>query len=604
MTKFFYLLNYDRHNKFRHQSKSIKELMALYNNSDFEIILESLSKLGEKRFGVEINIEFVGNLLYTPEISETKFINNFTKIIKQINLTWKQRISKYIKNAVENVKSFIRDEFIENRNNKVTLERKLIDNYFTVYEKNNENLIFLNSGDYYFDNNSNSFNFNENWDLLQRKVLINKNSLLLRYSLDFNSYIYIYMSQYIEYISSIFDGINIESLLTIPLYALEFLLQKARKVNQNLLTIASISCNEEYLESEYIGTIIKTVGINYIVKDTNFSDPKKFIEFSTINNIKGESSKYLVTDKTFKKLIFKDGLVANCYQLEAEPYNYIYFDQSVNNLTLNEKFNNLSYNLFVQTINSISNNAIGTVKGFDELFPYQPSYENEDRCYLIDRQLDNNINKLDKNEQILDFDTTEVKFEYYNEKSSQVLLALSCFQWKPNIFLQKIGPNKFSTIIRIPKGTHYYKYVLDDGKWVVDAQSPMEKDINGMYNNVINIFGINNIFNDLKLVRRQLNLVRKNILSEFDREVLNTENKLNIFSVNTNSNEIVAKICLINNFTYKCSEVLGYAMIWRNYNNLNNFNFNYSIEVPGEVDELVISTRLNVSYKYSHIYIT
>ncbi len=209
-------------------------------------------------------------------------------------------------------------------------------------------------------------------------------------------------------------------------------------------------------------------------------------------------------------------------------------------MTLNEKFekSTLSHSLFLQTVNSIQNNAVGTSKGFDELFAYQPAFENESRPYEIDRRNEYNINQLEKNEQFLDFDTTEIKFEFQTDKANEVRLALSCCQWKPNIILQRVAnTNTFTKLVRVPKGTHYYRYVLDDGKWVLDPLSPMEKDLNGTSNNVINIYGTNIVFQDLKLIRRQVQIIRKNILAEYEREVLGLKRKLSIYNINTNSNE-------------------------------------------------------------------
>ncbi len=311
ITKIYYLLNFDRYNKFRSQSKSIKELLSLYNNSEFEIIMASLSKLGHCRNGLELNIEFVSNLLYSPEISESTFISNFVKTIKQVNLILKNKVDVYLKNAITNLRTYIKEEFIDAKFHKVTIEKKFVENYFTVFERNNPSLIFLNSGDTHYNNMVNSFCFNENWDLLQRNVIMNKNSILIRYPHDnYDNFIYQYMSIYMENVASIAEGVNIESITSVPVFALNLLISRARKVNPNLLVFANIS--EELLDTEQAHKIISEIGVNYIIRDIEFNDPSQWKEMELMKSKETNNTKFLYSDKKTNKVVLTKKSSVTC----------------------------------------------------------------------------------------------------------------------------------------------------------------------------------------------------------------------------------------------------------------------------------------------------
>ena len=117
--------------------------------------------------------------------------------------------------------------------------------------------------------------------------------------------------------------------------------------------------------------------------------------------------------------------------------------------------NNLALNLTKMACNSFSSTAIGSTRGFDQLFPIQPSVVNEQRRNAYNEDFNNMFHgnehhrtapKLeDKKSQKEKDEPKEIltKFDFKSKNANKVDLALSCRGWKPNINLKREGGDLF-----------------------------------------------------------------------------------------------------------------------------------------------------------------
>ena len=82
--------------------------------------------------------------------------------------------------------------------------------------------------------------------------------------------------------------------------------------------------------------------------------------------------------------------------------------------------------------------------------------------------------------------TFSYKFEK-EKKLDSVLLCGSFTNWKDKIPLT-FDPmsQKWSTTIRLPKGKHFYKYIVNNA-WIINPSERNERDHSGNVNNVIEI---------------------------------------------------------------------------------------------------------------------
>mmetsp|Transcript_11032 Transcript_11032/g.9464 ORF Transcript_11032/g.9464 Transcript_11032/m.9464 type:complete len:141 (-) Transcript_11032:867-1289(-) len=126
----------------------------------------------------------------------------------------------------------------------------------------------------------------------------------------------------------------------------------------------------------------------------------------------------------------------------------------------------------------MSNCFIASTKGFDEFYATNPSVVTEHRFYPIHK--DPFCGK------VLDAQTTEIIFAYYNHPEASVVEVRGSWDdWKEPIKLTKDEQGNFKGSAYLTPHNHTYKFVVD-GEWKVDVTKPILKD--GHHeNNIIKI---------------------------------------------------------------------------------------------------------------------
>ena len=143
----------------------------------------------------------------------------------------------------------------------------------------------------------------------------------------------------------------------------------------------------------------------------------------------------------------------------------IIFDLTHDNETYLQKMGNLGLNLTQMACNALAATAIGSTRGYDQLFPIQPSVVNESRRYVYDDNFLNickeedaetgetdEIKKEPEEEKKVEEDnakTKKVKFEYKGSNINKVCLALSSRGWKPDVQLNKTGHDTYSVELEL-----------------------------------------------------------------------------------------------------------------------------------------------------------
>ena len=582
--------------------KRIKNTLNIKKDDDITLNYlndNCLSHIGESRYGVKLDFEKFGCYLieiynYKDNNFKRNFIDKASKIVKKYNNKWKLKYIEMLKSILDNIKNEIRFFFTQNHG-KADKNSSLIVPYFFSVNDNftsiSRNKIFACDG-WTTEKKLNNINDKNFLFYFERKVTVWRDCIKLNYGNNIEDcpFLINYMTTYIQSMAKIFNGFILYNIDLIPISILEYLIEKAREINPDLLIVSDINLDKKvnYINRLGINLLIQQLiscntaeelanhikKFNKIRKNNTYVD-KDIYEFNkNINNNKTE----------LKKLK---------YLKSSMPKNII-FDLTQDNVSYFQKANDLCLNLTYMSCNSFSDTAIGSTFGFDQLFPLQPSSINEKRKYALDK----NFNSLIKNfndsadfNEIKNIKEIKTKFLLKAPNAKIVDLALSCRGWFPDVHLKKIGNDFFSTEISLPVNEKiYYKYIVNHKIWMCDDYNKQETDSMGNVNNVIQlkIPETNNLItgnylnevhlNDLKIIRRELNKIRDQIsLYKIKLEILQKNQYIAFY-----------KTFLFNydNTNQIDSDCDGYALICRTGFDIENIQTT-KIELPGIYTEFV-----------------
>ena len=516
-------------------------------NYMYNLLLQSCTDYGYERLGVKMCIEYVGILIiesYREKNtskkfpSEYNFLKDIKNYIKLLNHKWIKEINELLKISIFNIKEYLKYKYLQlNYNKKIN---QLIESYFVVKNQDDPSQIYLSNG-WIMDSEDPNYLFPNtvkygSWYHLKRKVIIFKDTIKINYgaSIDNTSIILLnHMKKYISNLSSIFDGLFIESITQLPIHILKYLIYIARRVNPSIIILCNISNGYQNLKDKnnYITNLkkkyVEELGINLFIDELVWNNNiNEFINTIINNGSSCNSNIYTEIITHFNKNLYSSSFIDENkiifgkfrYLKPKKPFNIIY--DIYNNQTYFEKFNKLSINIAILSLMGLLDTSIGSVYGFDQLYPLLPNIENEYRKYYIDNSEIKNLIKKSINSKVSTEETFEVFFEYHPEETPQnnfnyiysVHLALNIFDYNPNIQLTKIKNNLYMTKTRLPPGKYYYQYVINENIWTYDNSQPIEADENGIKYNVIDLRSQNKIIiPDIKLFRKEINKIRNNL---------------------------------------------------------------------------------------------
>ena len=594
-------------NQFNTEINSIR----IYNDNDAinYIFDKCLKNIGYSRNGViidEIKFGTCITKLFNNNISnKTSFYSKAEKIMNDCNTRWKQTIQNWLVNAVKNIRGGIHWEFITNHNKATRVKKPLIWPYFAVFDNTDKKKIFACNGWVGESEDPNNpapdFTKEGTYYYFKRKINIWSDCPKLNYGKSPSDCVYLmeHMTKYVQSMAKMFNGFRLDNAHSTPIFVAEYLAQKAREVNPDLIIMAELFTSKE--KEIYF---VNRIGINLLIRELIWCENVWKLS-EQIHRYGGGFEHMLgkIEENKFDYIINNDNkdnitLKKMKYLLPSLPHSII-FDLTHDNETYYQKMKNLSLNLTKMACNSFSSTAIGSTRGFDQLFPIQPSVVNEQRKYIYDEQFINMFvdhKHIPPKKEDKEKDELEIKFEFRCHWAKRVDLALSCRGWKPDIHLNKSG-DIFSTNIKLKNNQKIlYKYVIDEKQWICDDSKPKENDGKGNVNNIItlgNKFKLNETshnkqkeyhMKDLKILRRTLNSIRNEISLYKNEFYLHQDNQfLCIFRT------FVPEENYLKN-TPNCD---GYALICRTGYDQNNTTPT-RVELPGIYSEFICGSTMSI----------
>ena len=466
---------YNNYNK--DKSTFISDINKLNIKSDNDaidyIFNNCLKEVGYNRRGVKIDEIKFGNCLtklFNNNISnKSSFFSKAEYIMSSCNSRWQKIIPDWLKGAMNNIKGGIRWEFITNHNKAVKRKKPLISPYFAVFDSTKKNQIFACNGWVGESEDPNNpapdFTKEGTYYYFKRKINIWSDCPKLNYGYSPSDcpYLMQHMTKYVQDMAKMFNGFRLDNAHSTPIFVAEYLAQKAREINPDLIIMAEL-----FTKKENEINFVNRIGINLLIRELIWCENSWKLS-AQIHRFGGGYEHMLgkIEENKFDYEKNKDKVILKKmkYLLPSLPHSII-FDLTHDNETYLQKMNNLSLNLTNMACNSFSSTAIGSTRGFDQLFPIQPSVVNEQRKYVYDEQFINLFNgdehhrvppkKIEKKEpeEIL------TKFELRCNWANNVDLALSCRGWKPDIHLNKKSSDLFTTEINLKNNQKIlYKYV-------------------------------------------------------------------------------------------------------------------------------------------------
>ena len=280
----------------------------------YNLLSQSCIDFGYERFGVKICVEYVGILIIesykeknnTKKFpSESNFLNTLKNYIKILNKKWVKEIKEILKISIFNIKEYLRYKYLQLNNKKKI--NQLIESYFVVKNENDPSEIYLSNG--WIMNSEDYNNPFPNivkygyWYHLKRKVIIFSNTIKMNYGTNIENTSIIllnHMKKYISNLSSIFDGLFIDSITYLPMHILKYLIYIARRVNPSIILLCNLS-NTYYNTKEknnYIPTLKKKyteeLGINLFLDEIIWNNNiNEIIKFIIYNNYYCNSNIYI-----------------------------------------------------------------------------------------------------------------------------------------------------------------------------------------------------------------------------------------------------------------------------------------------------------------------
>ena len=629
-------------NELKKSFKNVNNVRNVINNkkSISEIILKVCNKYGYKRYGVEINIEFVSLLIIALYHFEKKgipteyyFLKEIKIYIEIINNLWKEKIKEVMKISLLNIKEYLRYKYLQlNNRNKI---KNLIESYFYEYKANEPSKIFLCNG-WVMNSETESnlypdFTKYGTWYLLKRKVIVIKNSIKINYGKNMESapnYLVNYMTKYISNLAMIFEGLFIDSIHYLPMFILKYFIDIARKINPKIILICNLPEDKNEYKNKLNKMRISTnkkenknvnqieiykklyseeLGINLFVYDLIWNNDINSLMNNVIknssncnNNIYNEMMSHFNTN-LYSSTIIEDNQVylgKFKYLKPKTPLNIICNITSNNiiNIFNKEKLNPSSLYLSLLNLTGILDTSLGDIYEFGKNFQ-------KIKKYKFNIEETKNLMQQIKSTKYHNEETFEVFFEFHpNIKNynnikyiRNVKLALNFNDWRPNVELTKIKEDLFMTKIRLPLGKYYYKYVINDDVWGYDETQPIERDNNGNINNVIDLRNHNKIISpNLKLYKQELNNI-KSFFKDKNSEIYiqKNNNMVSIIRLVADYNSLINKSIEDHDILSCKNKILFYE---EKKENFNDFSEKDSDKDDNDNNDKIIKKEINFKF--------
>ncbi|ELP84233.1 glycogen debranching enzyme, putative [Entamoeba invadens IP1] len=202
---------------------------------------------------------------------------------------------------------------------------------------------------------------------IRREAIVWEDSLKLNYGTTYkgHEYIWDHMKEYVCLNAKLFDGLRLDNCHSVPLPALEYILNHAREVNQNLIVLAELFADNADAVIQYV----VRCGIQGLVKEALRGKTP-----SDLNGVAYQSSWFKPVGGILEESVY-DELPADVQPMDGWTYDLTHDNEP------QEGNRNPNDSLSTSAVVAMTIGTIGSVRGYDELVPFKISCVTERRLY-------------------------------------------------------------------------------------------------------------------------------------------------------------------------------------------------------------------------------
>ncbi|KAI5477588.1 glycogen debranching enzyme, glycoside hydrolase family 13 protein [Pseudohyphozyma bogoriensis] len=351
------------------------------------------------RFGSHIDstkaVSFVSALLGIAPNKENaeQATTELNKILNEVNLPQYKLYDLDHAAALENTKNRIRYTRLDDHGPKygpITPQKPLVEALFTRLPKTAKtkvhdprSLIVANNGWIWDADPLQDFASKDSRTYIRRDLIVWGDCVKLRYGKgpSDNPWLWSHMTKYVEHLAGMFEGFRIDNCHSTPIHVGETLLDAARRVNPNLYVCAELFSGSQELDLHFVCKL----GLNSLIREAmNGNDPKDQSSLlygyglgkpigSMDTDCLSERSTITLKGRSFSaKIVPHSGSVPHAFLMDCTHDN----ESPLSKRTAEDALPTGALVTFARA-------AVGSNRGFDDLYPHLLDLVNEKRHYEI-----------------------------------------------------------------------------------------------------------------------------------------------------------------------------------------------------------------------------
>nr|CAG8486254.1 3623_t:CDS:10 [Entrophospora candida] len=416
---------------------------TLFNDGDISALsLKEQAKLLAIDDGEPEKNAIKENVADKAETNSTEtMLKKFQEIVNEINLPFYKSYDEDVAIILDNLwnrAKYLRLDPNGPKQGKITQRLPLAEPYFTHIPLNETTknypkgaLAVANNGWIWNANPLQDFASSDSFSYLRREVIVWGDCVKLRYgkSRDDSPWLWDHMKEYTTQLASLFHGFRIDNCHSTPIHVGQYLLDAARSIRPNLYVVAELFTGSEEMDIEFVSKL----GINSLIREAMQAwDPRELSRLVHRHGGKPVGSMDMGCLNYRSTCVAPDGTKdAPCVvvPIVGSKTHALFMDCTHDNEMPNQK-RTAEDSLSTGALVAMSSCAIGSVKGFDEIYPGGVDLVNETRHYNIyDNPLEIGIGRVKKVLQHLHIEMTfdgYIETHVHHENDASYLLIARC----------------------------------------------------------------------------------------------------------------------------------------------------------------------------------